>query len=285
MPRGYLKHQKAVGRRVARGGSSYRAPWGSEKDHLPDLRQELRVQARLDFLEYIQEEAASQEERKAADDPSNKGQIEGECPICYEHGPLHRLMKNCKHAPACYDCLREIYITQAQRDVANYPLLCFHPSCTAIVREAQIRRWVKTEKEMSKHHRLHVLSKAYSSQHKLVIHCPVCDHPRQFSKGTSETSIHVFRCLQCSETFALNDGTMIGKDIVQALESLKKDGKGRNDGWGRCPACMIVISKGDGCDHMRCCCGKQFSWEHERFVHKKKSAGYKSGQLADEHLT
>lgn len=49
-------------------------------------------------------------------------------------------------------------------------------------------------------------------------------------------------------------------DVIHFLENLERDKKGINDGWARCPGCKIMISKGDGCDHMTCVCGRHFSW-------------------------
>ena len=56
------------------------------------------------------------------------------------------------------------------------------------------------------------------------------------------------------------DGITSHSSTIKAIESIKRDAAGGNDGWARCPRCRITISKGSGCDHMTCVCGNNFSW-------------------------
>jgi len=49
---------------------------------------------------------------------------------------------------------------------------------------------------------------------------------------------------------------------IRALENMGSDNIGMNDGWARCPRCSILISKGDGCEHMWCTyCDYGFDWD------------------------
>ena len=52
------------------------------------------------------------------------------------------------------------------------------------------------------------------------------------------------------------------QSTIDALALLTGDKVGHNDGWTICPrqGCNLVISKGYGCNHMRCVCGHTFDW-------------------------
>ena len=62
----------------------------------------------------------------------------------------------------------------------------------------------------------------------------------------------------------VHDGITHVMTTIAAVEAMGNDAFGRNDGWAKCPRCKIVISKGDGCDHMHCVCGMDFSWSVAR---------------------
>ena len=111
-----------------------------------------------------------------------------ECPICCNIRPLVKLMKGCNHPSACAVCLREIYINQAQEDVRNYPLKCYYPTCDRIVTHVQLSNHdlCRSEKELTKHHRFHVLAKAYKKGTRSVAHCPHCDFPREMNDNRRE---------------------------------------------------------------------------------------------------
>ena len=49
---------------------------------------------------------------------------------------------------------------------------------------------------------------------------------------------------------------------IDALALLAGDRAGMNDGWALCPrkGCRMIISKGNGCNHMVCVCGRHFDW-------------------------
>jgi hypothetical protein len=51
------------------------------------------------------------------------------------------------------------------------------------------------------------------------------------------------------------------KNVIKVIGEIQMDNVGRNDGWALCPRCKIMISKGDGCYHMTCVCGREFHWE------------------------
>ena len=52
------------------------------------------------------------------------------------------------------------------------------------------------------------------------------------------------------------------QSTIDALALLAGDQAGGNDGWTICPrkGCRMIISKGNGCNHMVCVCGHHFDW-------------------------
>jgi hypothetical protein len=195
-----------------------------------------------------------------------------ECVICCEQAPLIKLMKNCQHPDACRDCLRKIYVSNAQKDVKSYPLKCFDPLCRLLIRDICFaeKGIIENEKEMAKHHRLATLAKAYRVPGSIPLHCPDCDHPRLVNKEKMRFGLHVFTCLNCAGNFAADStGAVLDEMTVLVLEKLPADDYGQNEGWAVCPKCRVLISKGYGCDHMVCICGHNFGWEEAREAVKK----------------
>ena len=189
----------------------------------------------------------------------------GECAICFETGPLVCLSNKCKwHDAACRQCLHRVYVTNAQKSVKHYPLTCFHPLCDQSVQAAQMdkHRLFASPAEAKKHHGMLVLSRIDKTDGMRTVHCPKCDTPRGIRQlGDKERK---FGCDNCNARYLVSPFYA----TLRALENMKSDQFGINDGWGKCPGCGILISKGFGCDHMDCLyCGREFSWD---VVQKKK---------------
>jgi len=170
---------------------------------------------------------------------------------------------------ACYQCLRKIYVSLAHEDISNFPLKCFHPSCVRLVRETQLLKHhlVRSEEELAKHHRLSVLRKAYAGS-KLVAHCPTCDHPKHLS---SVQRLQGVICKSCKTLYEIEDQHTQLSSTMEAVEKFGRDKIGINNGWANCPKCGLIISKGDGCDHMHCICGHDFSWYTAKKNRKENS--------------
>jgi len=209
----------------------------------------------------------------SASSPSPSRPSMQQCPICCEEvSSLTPLMKNCNHPPCCQNCLREIYINQAQQDITNYPLQCYHPCCTKVVRDTQLvqHNLVRSDAELKKHYRFTTLAKAYrDTQKKRVIHCPKCETPRVI--GSSQEI--VIKCKECHTKYAAFNHY---HTTIAAVEAFAYDTMGNNNGWARCPKCKMIISKGNGCDHMTCVCGHHFSWNKAL---KKKDTRYNDVKL------
>lgn len=276
MPRGWLKHEsRTVGRKASRGGSSHRSNDNSSKQR---NRLQNDVICSLVEEEYVYEEYddtfLEQDQIQMHDDyrtTSKSINDEKECPICCETRPLISLMKKCNHPPACRECLHEIYVSQAQENVSKYPLKCYHPECSKPILASQLMHHdiFYTEEELQKHHRFCTLAKAYSNANtRMIVHCPDCDFPKLV---TNQEKVNCKRCktkfeIKYTDTNQTKHKKMTTlkhdkKSTIQALEALDKDEKGFNYGWTKCPACKMIVSKGNGCNHMTCVCGKEFYWD------------------------
>ena len=206
------------------------------------------------------------------------------CSICCEDRPLISLMKKCDHERTCHECLREIYVKQAQESVSNYPLRCYHPSCKKPVHFSPLilNNLFHSKKEIKKHHRLSALGKVYSNTKKnKIVYCPECEEP---TKVVTDRQ-HYVQCRHCDTSFdiLLQIDSHISTTLA-SMNALRNDKIGCNDGLAQCPNCDMWISKGNGCSHMSCVCGYDFDWwdakrqtaSHVEKVLKRKVAVAKS---------
>ena len=275
MPRGYLKHQERdCGGKRARGGSSKRTKKPRALNRRPKTRGErlaLKATRHVDttprWRDKVSEVARDREpeyvgattNKKDAHNGSPARDCKqhkiGKCAICLDEKQTLRVMKKCQHPLACEDCLRETFVVQAQKNIWNYPLKCFYPSCNKLIGKTQIELFTRTEEELKRHYRFSVLGQSYRGSQQ-VVHCPSCDHPKHFHRPRNECK---FACRACKTSYYVNvDGKTNERSTIRAIESIKRDKVGRNDGWCRCPKCKMIISKGDGCDHIACPCGQHF---------------------------
>eukprot|EP00553_Chaetoceros_curvisetus_P014545 CAMPEP_0204643420 /NCGR_PEP_ID=MMETSP0718-20130828/687_1 /ASSEMBLY_ACC=CAM_ASM_000674 /TAXON_ID=230516 /ORGANISM="Chaetoceros curvisetus" /LENGTH=319 /DNA_ID=CAMNT_0051664617 /DNA_START=33 /DNA_END=995 /DNA_ORIENTATION=- len=296
MPHGWLKHEsRIVGRKASRGGSSHGNNNNSSKHRSrqeadapsrvfrvtkPSKRNNIRCFIEEDYeeldegyLEQTQLQVQVHEDYRTAKNVFND---EKECPICYEVRPLISLMKKCNHPSACRECLHEIYVSQAQENVSNFPLQCYHPGCSKSILALQLisHDIFNTEEQLQKHYRFSTLAKAYSNDNtRMIVHCPDCDFPKLV---THQEKVN---CKRCNTKFGITyTDTYHNKhkkvptikhdknSTIKALEAVRRDDIGYNYGWTKCPRCKVIISKGDGCNHMTCVCGKEFYWD-EVIVH------------------
>jgi hypothetical protein len=220
------------------------------------------------------------------------GQVVTECLICFQVGPVLSLSTECHwHEAACCQCLRHMLVTDAQTDATNYPLRCFHPLCQNSIHLHQLlqhniirspleiylhkehnARAKRAEKERmnapirEKHEQLmrqhfeRRLAKVISSNKKIgrkTVQCPNCEEPRGVASNLVSDEIHT--CTKCKKEYLVSPYYA----TLHALQNIECDLFGCNDGFGRCPNCSILISKGEGCDHMTCLyCLESFDWSY-----------------------
>ena len=234
-------------------------------------------QAQQDLAEYRKEKCGNFEhdldETTKSTGKSDKARLVplGECPICFEARPLLSIGRTCWHQPACRDCLRGYFVIDAQQDINNFPLKCFHPQCNLRIRGEQLEKLGLFEcaAEKAKHYYLAELAKRKRHGDSCrLIHCPSCDHPRIFQDRCANREI-TFNCHSCHKSFTFSPDFY----TLQAIERFKADSFGANNGYGYCPSCGILISKGDGDDSMVCFCGKEFPWSEAREKMERKNLG------------
>ena len=278
MPRGWLKHKnRSVGRKTSRGGGSRHNNTKANCSNLKENGSDLNTLIDDDFYGAFEDENYESDVSSSLIDSrsikeENTDNVK-QCPICCEERYLINLMKKCTHEPACYQCLREIFVTQAQQNVSNYPLVCYHPECRKPIHDDLLIRHnlVSSDEELKRHYRLKTLGQVYAdSERKKVVYCPACEEPIAIKSQTRLT------CRQCNTNFYVApEGESTRLTTIAAMEtSFTHDREGTNDGVAHCPKCNILISKGYGCDHMQCFCGHNFSWESAR---KKINKEFRNG--------
>ena len=218
------------------------------------------------------------------------------CPICCQEqtAPLIHLTQTCqtRHDPVCVDCLRHWYILEASQSVTNYPLQCFHPACRGTpirhVHLTCVPGLIQSNQELQKYFGLMELAKGHKGGTKTkTAHCPQCQHPRTYRHHDPQLAVSVrrrptrraknnsnqlvlynlrcFVCKSCHQPFVEREFRTELHQTLQALQDLPFDRIGPNEGWAHCPKCHVLVSKGYGCNHMRCAlCGHDFLWDTAR---------------------
>lgn len=291
MPRGYLKHQQEASRKQARGGSSHSnktktstgrktgkkhtnqkqhkgSGWPSassltETENTP--RHENHSSRSIWVRRYCRGVLDDEDFVAACVQPVSKKTVMNkttpfsECLICFETRPLITFSGKCNwHDGACYECLRRLYVSDASTNmIRNYPLQCFHPQCQRILQFSQLDKHnlFHTEKEVYRFYEMLTIQKIGRIDRLKTVHCPECDMPRAIN-GVPQHD-RVISCRFCGKHSQVTPFYT----TIRAMLQYRDDKLGGNDGIARCPNCSILISKGDGCNHMVCIyCNHDFGW-------------------------
>ena len=273
MPRGYLKHVPGESRKRSRGGGSHRNVRNQNKRKLRNKAQghrtismskQCELRKGLDSFNdievlnpfFLQEDGTEPGERVLVDVGAPRRQIQ-DCPVCFHSRPVVPLMQRCFwHDAACLDCLRQMYVIEAQKSARNYPLKCFHPQCRLPIRETQLLKYslIRSKAEMTRHFQLSELAKGRNVLTNTV-HCPFCDHPRAYKQKEPNKQVNnrIFSCRECKQNFMVSPF----EELVRAMENAE----GEAADWAQCPECRMLISKEyGGEDDTMCFCGANFSW-------------------------
>jgi len=263
MPRGYLKHNRGVCKKKARGGASRHWNINNEKDP-PNEKERCRKSPRYGsedevFDDIVLAPSTDTAKRNTCLEDHGIKYPTRECAICFNKRPVITLSKKCQwHHAACKECLRKFYVHNTW---GSYPLKCFNPCCDQSVHAAQLEKHniFYSTVEVREYHEKHILAKINKSKGLRTVMCPKCEAPRGVKKFSSDKD-HMFGCVnpECRTKYYVSPFYA----TLRCLDNMKSDKMGINDGWVRCPQCDILISKGDGCEHMDCVyCGEFFLWD------------------------
>jgi hypothetical protein len=220
----------------------------------------------------------SQENETSIVDPRLNQDVVTTCAICLESDKtLVRLMKNCRHPQACYDCLRTHYILNAQRGITPYPLQCYWPGCHRILCTVQVQKLVQTENELHQHYlrqnepkrlkrernkakRMFLENKELLERRakRLVTHfaCTGCHQSTVMPLRRLKQRLW---CRWCGPTLQSKTARLQQNELQQLLLSV-------GDNLINCPNCLICLVKEGGCDQMTCICGARFRFDQVRQV-------------------
>ena len=263
MPRGYLKHNRGVSKKKARGGASRHWTNVNNEGTLITRRNDIKtldevfddiVLAPSTYYTAKRNTTTCLEDHGTS---TTKYPIR-ECAICFNKRPTITLSKKCWHHAACKECLRKLYVHNTW---GSYPLKCFNPCCDQSVHAAQLEKHniFSSTSEVRSYHEKLIQAKINKNKGLRTVMCPKCEAPRGIKKFNSDKD-HIFGCVnpECRTRYYVSPFYA----TLRCLDNLKSDKMGINDGWARCPQCEILISKGDGCEHMDCVyCGKFFLWD------------------------
>eukprot|EP00548_Thalassiothrix_antarctica_P005041 CAMPEP_0194133176 /NCGR_PEP_ID=MMETSP0152-20130528/3458_1 /TAXON_ID=1049557 /ORGANISM="Thalassiothrix antarctica, Strain L6-D1" /LENGTH=124 /DNA_ID=CAMNT_0038828443 /DNA_START=38 /DNA_END=409 /DNA_ORIENTATION=- len=124
MPRGYLKHDKNINHKSARGGSSHS---NKNRNDMPSPPHPMYKKEREqhddidDFVNYPPKEMKVKSENYQKSTTLVTSYPISECIICFERYPIISLSTKCDwHGGACYQCLRQLYIKQEDKVNADW---------------------------------------------------------------------------------------------------------------------------------------------------------------------
>lgn len=182
----------------------------------------------------------------------------------------------------CYPCIIRTFITQLQDSRAvtyshqsyyhrsEFPIKFRCQFCSDIPknkRNQDIGHDIRedTVANLIKDYSLHnvIYFEEYQKARKLFIahhditnqFCPVVDCPYFIKKTNTTTRVscpdHGSYCIKCAEKCKENEKHNC-RGIEKELSNIKN--------MKRCPTCLTIITKNEGCDNMTCSCGHNFKW-------------------------
>eukprot|EP00039_Didymoeca_costata_P023970 m.8857 g.8857 ORF g.8857 m.8857 type:complete len:444 (+) comp3964_c0_seq1:121-1452(+) len=98
-----------------------------------------------------------------------------------------------------------------------------------------------------------------SLPHMKVMNCSYCrNYMLRPVTIKTKTKVQCRHCLKSATLIPPRDKMYKTLAALQRFDG--RDQFGGNGGWGECPHCHILISKGDGCNSVRCICKKYIDW-------------------------
>ncbi|XP_030342940.1 sharpin isoform X2 [Strigops habroptila] len=194
-----------------------------------------------------------------------------ECLICFQRVPPGEgvLLRECLHS-FCRECLRQV-ITFSEEPTVACPYRDESYACSSHLQEREIRALVSPEEYRRFLERSLVLAERRSHN---SFHCrtPDCRGWCIYEDSVNEFRCPVCQALNCLLCKAIHEG----RNCRQYQDDLEL--RARNDAEARqtsamlqtlvqrgdamrCPTCLIVVQKKDGCDWIRCAvCQTEICW-------------------------
>jgi len=187
------------------------------------------------------------------------------CPICLEEVPavMAHCLVTCKHS-LCQPCLRE-YL--ANRVAERGPLCCLLPDCKTDLTPAELALFLTPEEQ----EKADEMQREAAIPRNEAMFCPnrhcgkllVGWEDGLDSQGAACPFCGTTVCPACKckwhEDLAFPQYRALPPDM-RAPEDQAVAMLGAKEGWKRCPGCKMMVQRTQGCDHMRCRCGKQFCY-------------------------
>ncbi|KAM8811120.1 sharpin [Eudromia elegans] len=194
-----------------------------------------------------------------------------ECRICYQEVPAGAgvLLRECLHS-FCRDCLRQVVNYSEEPEVAC-PFRDDSYACGGRLQEREIRALVSPEEHRRFLERGLALAERRSHG---SFHCktPDCRGWCICEEAPAEFRCPVCRALNCLRCKAIHEGRSCeqhqeelrararddaaAQQTTAMLQTLLQRGEAM-----RCPTCLIVVQKRDGCDWVRCtACQTEICW-------------------------
>jgi len=199
------------------------------------------------------------------------------CVLCHQVVPLTEpVMKRCKsHGQACRDCLYARYVVdESNCGFAHFPLRCFDPGCSGILRDTQIKKLVKSTADLDSFYAKEVSSRRLRrSFAKSILDfeliCQGCQARKTICYHESKDDFIAFcTSKNCRRLTIVHRRENVCVDITRSLFLFGE----AVDEIARCPLswCGKYISKQEGCDAVECVCGNEFRYSYNLVMESRE---------------
>ncbi|KNA13049.1 hypothetical protein SOVF_120280 [Spinacia oleracea] len=204
------------------------------------------------------------------------------CHVCMENVQFNTATQmDCQHS-FCNDCWTEHFIQQI-RDGHSRRIRCMAHKCNTICDESVIRNLVsKRDQDLAKKFD-RVLLESYIEENKFVNWCPSVPHCGNAIRVEGDVLCEVGCTCGLQFCFGcLSEAHSPCSCLMWDLWSKKWKDESLNLNWIKvntknCPSCQKPVEKNEGCNIVRCVCGKPFCW----VCLQAKSYNHKCGSYVD----
>ena len=161
------------------------------------------------------------------------------------------------------ECLQQFWKTQIEASL--FPLTCMNHECRTEATEADITQVLGPE--LLNKYRDFSLNQAISKLDG-VHRCQTPECPYAF---VLEGNLNDFTCPLCKVSYCLkcndvkHDGVTCEDMKLLKRPAYEEDKEliilAQEKNWKSCPFCKAMVERTEGCDHMKCRCGKEFCYK------------------------